>query len=300
MLKIAVSSRALFNVEDGDKVFRQEGQEAFDEYMRSKEDTPLRPGAAFGLVRKLLGLNARLPQPLVKVALMSRNSPDAGMRVANSIEHYGLDISQAVFSKGADRFRYAAAVGAHLFLSANPSEVASALEFGLAAACVQPQDSSVALDDDVVRIAFDGDSVLFSHESDEVFRAHGLERFQEHEISNARVPLTPGPFKTVLEALHRVQVALNDRENPRLRICLATARGRKVYARVVHTFRSWGIYVDEALFCDGEEKGPLLKAFGADIFFDDSPRNIESAQKHSVPSGHVPNGNGVALGHPAH
>lgn len=301
-LKVAVSSRALFHIEDGDEIFRNQGQEAFDAYMRSKEDTPLRPGAAFSLVKKLIRLNHLLPAGqggTVKVVLMSRNSPDAGLRVANSIEHYGLDINQAVFSKGADRFRYAKEAGAQLFLSANPEEVRNSIKSGLTAACVRPSASEEP-SDDVLRIAFDGDAVIFSDESDQVYQQSGLEGFQAHEIKNAKTPLLPGPLEPVFKALNFIQKSLGDHQDT-LRIGLVTARGRKAYPRVVHTFRAWGLSVDEAFFCDGENKGPFLKAFGADVFFDDSSRNIENAHSHGVPSGHVPNTNGtIAIGGTTH
>ena len=294
MLTIAVSSRSLFHIEDGNKIFEEQGQEAFNDYMRSKENVPLRPGAAFPLVRKLLALNTtRSPQPRdrVDVVLLSRNSPDAGMRVMNSIEHYGLDIERAAFSQGGDRFRYARAMGAHLFLSANPSDVRMAVEHGIAAATMLPVECADHSHDHEVRIAFDGDSVLFDSEADDCYRAEGLEAFRKHEVEKANIPLGDGPFKKFLSALHALQKEFPAESSP-IKVGLVTARGMPSHARVLNTLRHWGIHLDEAIFCGGLPKGPLLEAFGADIFFDDTQKNIDSAVSCNVPSGHVPYGHG--------
>lgn len=297
MLTIAVSSRSLFHIEDGNKIFEEQGQLAFDEYMRSKETVPLRPGAAFPLVRKLLAMNTtRFPErrDRVEVVLLSRNSPDAGMRVMNSIAHYGLDIERAVFSQGADRFRYAKAMGAQLFLSANSGDVRSALEHGMAAATMLPRECDEHEDSNEVRIAFDGDSVLFDSEADECYQEHGLEVFRQQEMAKAHVPLGDGPMKAFLQELYALQKQFPVGESP-LRVALVTARGMPSHARVLNTLRHWGIHIDEAVFCGGACKGPILQAFGADVFFDDTHKNIDSALSCDVPSGHVPFGNGQGI-----
>lgn len=294
MLTIAVSTRALFHIEDGNTIFEEQGQAAFNSYMRSKEDTPLRKGIAFSLVRKLLALNklSTNGSRLVDVVMLSRNSPDAGMRVMNSVHHYGLDIERAVFSQGADRFKYAKALKAHLFLSTTPSDVKKAVDRGLAAATMLPAATDSDDADQEVRLAFDGDSVLFSSEADDCYRENGLQAFRDSEVKNANIPLGAGPFKEFLEEICKVQALLPE-ENPPLRIALVTARGMPAHARVLHTLRSWNIRVDEGIFAAGCPKGPLLEAYGADIFFDDTQRNIESARDCQIVSGHVPFG----LGH---
>lgn len=294
MLTIAVSSRSLFHIEDGNRIFEEEGQEAFNEYMRSKEDVPLRPGAAFHLVRKLLALNTvRSPAPRdrVEVVLLSRNSPDAGMRVMNSIQHYGLDIERAGFSQGSDRFRYAKALGAQLFLSASPTDVRNAIEHGLAAATMVTLEREEDPDDHEVRIAFDGDSVLFDSEADDCYRANGLGAFRQHEMDKAHLPLGDGPFMPFLLELHALQKLYPAEQSP-VKVALVTARGMPSHARVLKTLRAKGIHIDEAIFCGGVPKGPLLKAFGADVFFDDTQKNIDSAVDCDIPSGHVPYGGG--------
>lgn len=297
MLRIAVSSRSLFLLEDGHKIYESEGQEAFNEYMRAKEDIPLRPGAAFPLVKKLLAIN-KIDNPTnqkrVSVVLLSRNSPDAGMRVMNSVEHYGLDLEQAVFSQGTDRFRYVKAFQVHLFLSANQADAKNAIDRGIAAATMLPVERDHEGYDTTVRIAFDGDSVLFSSEADDTYHNHGLDAFRESEVANARIPLGQGPFMKLLCELHELQKQFPPEQAP-IKVGLVTARGMPAHARVIHTLRSWGIRVDEAIFAGGAPKGPLLDAFGADIFFDDTLKNIDSAREYHIASGHVPFGRGAGI-----
>lgn len=297
MLKIAVSSRAIFHLEDSHKIYEEQGQDAFNEYMRSKELVPLKKGAAFSLVRKLLQLNSgkRENRDRVEVVLLSRNSPDAGMRVMNSIEHYDLDIEKAAFSQGADRFRYAQALGAHLFLSASAVDVKNALDKGLAAATLFPREGEDDETDNSVRIAFDGDSVLFNSEADECYRANGLDAFRKNEVEKANIPLGDGPFKQLLAEILEIQKSFPCVEDSPLKVALVTARGLPAHARVIHTLRSWGLRLDECIFAAGCDKGPLLEAFGADIFFDDTQRNIESAKDYKIPAGHVPYGSGHGI-----
>lgn len=295
MLIIAVSSRALFHIEDGNNIFEEQGQEAFDAYMRSKENMPLRPGTAFKLVKKLLALNTTTfpeKRDRVEIVLLSRNSPDAGLRVMNSIAHYGLDIERAAFCQGGDRFKYAKALGAQLFLSANPGDVEAAMSNGLAAATMLPKETDEDTADNEVRIAFDGDSVLFSDEADETYRKQGLQAFRDSELAQVDKPLGDGPFRPLLEELHKLQKSFADKENDPIRVALVTARGMPAHGRVIKTLRSWGVEVDEIIFAGGAPKGPLLRAFGADIFFDDTKRNIESAESCDIASGHVPYGCG--------
>jgi len=298
ILTVAVSSRALFHIEDGHQIFETQGQAAFDEYMRSKETTPLRPGSAFPLIRKLLGLNPKDGPRLVDVVMLSRNSPDAGVRIMNSVDHYQLNIEGAIFSKGRDRFRYATALGAQLFLSANPGDVKLALEHGIAAATILPTERRADLEDGIVRIAFDGDAVLFSAEADECYQAHGLAEFKRSETEKADIPLGAGPFKPVLESLHMLQRELQKRfpdDACPLKMALLTARGLQNHHRPIRTLRSWGITLDEVLFAAGRPKGPLLRAYGADFFVDDTQKNIASAVDCDIPSGHVPFGNGQGI-----
>lgn len=284
---VAISSRALFDLDESHRIFETEGKEAFCRYQVEHEDETLPPGVAFTLVKKLLALNAVLPEPTVEVILLSRNSADTGLRVFNSIRQHGLAISRAAFTGGQSPFGYIAAFGADLFLSANAEDVALALEAGHAAATILASHKA-ANESEQLRIAFDGDAVLFSDEAERVYRAGGLAAFTEYETAEARNPLSGGPFKAFLASLHHIQTLFGPDQSP-IRTALVTARGAPAHERVVRTLRAWDIRIDEALFLGGMEKGPFLRAFGADIFFDDQRRHCDSACLH-VATGHVPHG----------
>lgn len=304
MLTLAVSSRSLFHMETANKFFMNGGQDEFDAHMRETEADPLPPGVAFSLVRKLLNLNTksaqksgrRHHQDRVEVVMLSKNSPDAGMRIANSIQHHGLEIERAVFTKGGNRLQYAKAFGVDLFLCANEAEATLAIQSGIAAAIITPGAAEQFEGDGTVRIVFDGDSVLFSDEADLVFREHGLEEFTRTESAKASTPLPAGPFKRLLEKLHDLRsdlTASDAGEGKRgIHIGLVTARGMPAHGRVINTLRSWGLPVDEAVFAGGAPKGPLLDAMGADFFFDDTGRHIESAALSNVAAARVPFGAG--------
>jgi len=293
-LVIAISSRALFDLEESHALFETQGVDVYADFQRRREDEVLAPGIAFSLVRKLLALNEDAPAeaPRVEVILLSRNSSDTGLRVFNSIQHHGLDIRRATFTSGAPTWPYVKPFGAHLFLSANPESVRRALEHGIAAATLLPAPPAVPAAGDApsdqIRIAFDGDAVLFGDESERISREGGLEAFARHERERAHEPLSGGPFRAFLDALHRLQAAYPVERCP-IRTALVTARSAPAHERVIRTLREWGIRLDEALFLGGRSKGPFLQAFGADIFFDDSQHNIDSAREH-VAAGHVPHG----------
>jgi 5'-nucleotidase len=289
-LIVAISSRTLFDMEDSHALFEREGIDAYADFQRAHEDDLLAPGVAFPLVRKLLALNEGAPPeaPRVEVILISRNSADSGLRIFNSIAHHGLSIKRAAFSNGAPPFPYIRPFGADLFLSANAEDVRNALVAGVAAATLLPSRAPQQRHDQL-RIAFDGDAVIFDDEGERVSREGGLAAFAEHERSHAGEPLSGGPFRGFLDALHRLQEAFPTGQNAPIRTALVTARSVPAHERVIRTLRDWGIRLDEALFLGGRAKGPFLEAFGADIFFDDSEHNIVSARDH-VAAGHVPHG----------
>ncbi len=287
-MKIAISSRALFDLEDSHRVFQEKGVDAYCQYQIEHENEPLEPGVAYPLVKKLLALNEFLTDSTkVEVVLISRNSADTGLRVFNSINHFNLDISRAAFSGGESPYRYIQPFETNLFLSADPLDVASALELGIAAATILPSRTGEIVHDQL-RIAFDGDAVLFSDEAERVFRERGLEEFSNQERQSARTPLLGGPFKKVLSALHRLQVEFPS-DNPPIRTALVTARAAPAHERVIRTLRAWNIRIDEAVFLGGLPKGKFLETFGADIFFDDQRGHCDSSREH-VPTGHVPHG----------
>lgn len=271
-------------------MFENDGVEAYCQYQIAHEDDPLDPGVAFPLAKKLLSLNERLGEDgKVELILLSRNSSDTGLRIFNSIRHCGLDITRAAFTGGCSPYRYVSAFGADLFLSADPGDVRMALEAGCAAATILPLQRRLSTsDEEQLRIAFDGDAVLFSDEAERVYRAHGLEVFNAKEKASAHEPLPSGPFKGFLVALHQIQSLFSAEDSP-LRTALITSRGAPSHERVVRTLRAWGIRIDEALFLGGLTKGPFLQAFDADIFFDDQEVHCDAA-RGLVATGHVPHG----------
>ena len=287
-LVIAISSRALFNLDDSHQVYESDGLQAYSEYQVAREEEPLEPGEAFPLVHKLLRLNERLGEDSrVEVVLLSRNSADTGLRVFNSIQHYKLDISRAAFCGGESPWRYINAFGCQLFLSNEAEDVRYALECGVAAATLVSSKGGGS-DSDLLRFAFDGDAVLFSDEAERVYKSEGLEAFTASEKAAAREPLGGGPFKPFLSALHRLQQAFPASEAP-IRTALVTARSAPAHERVIRTLRAWNIRIDESIFLGGLNKTDFLKAYQADVFFDDQPIHCESASPH-IATGHVPHG----------
>lgn len=289
---ITVSSRALFDLEESHKIFQEQGMGAFVKHQLEHEDDLLAPGPAFGLVKKLCEINKKLPPGArpVEVILLSRNSPETGLRVFNTIEKMGLPIERAVFTSGRPTSTYIDAIGAQLFLSSNPIEVGKALNAGIGAAnLVAPRKALDASTNERVHIAFDGDAVLFSDEAERVHYSGQLPAFHRHEVEHAHRPLPPGPMKPFLDFIHQIQELFPNPDECPIRTALVTARAAPAHKRAILTLRDWGIRVDEGMFLGGRAKAPFLKAFGADLFLDDSQQNIENAMDH-VPSGHVPSG----------
>ncbi|GLU41210.1 MULTISPECIES: 5'-nucleotidase [Pseudomonas] len=286
-LVVAISSRALFDLDESHRIYESEGVEAYRQYQIAHEDEVLQPGDAFALVQKLLGLNEMLGRQLVEVVLVSRNSADTGLRVFNSIQQHGLGISRAAFVGGRSPYPYLAAFGCHLFLSTHVEDVRSALENGFAAATILSAGARRETAGEL-RFAFDGDAVLFSDEAERVFQQGGLEAFQTREQASAREPLGGGPFKPFLAALNRVQQAFPQESCP-IRTALVTARSAPAHERVIRTLREWDIRLDESLFLGGLDKSAFLEAFSADVFFDDQPGHCERARE-VVATGHVPHG----------
>lgn len=288
-LVIAISSRALFNLDASHQVYQQQGLEAYQQYQIAHEDEILSPGEAFPMVEKLLRINQRLAgESRVEVILLSRNSADTGLRVFNSIQHYQLNISRAAFCSGESPYRYVAAFGCHLFLSTEPDDVRHALEQGVAAATLIPGNDRTLRDSEQLKFAFDGDAVLFSDESERIFQQQGLAAFTENEKTAARQPMNAGPFTAFLRALHSLQSEFPAEQSP-IRTALVTARSAPAHERVVRTLRDWNIRIDESLFLGGLDKSAFLRAYGADVFFDDQPGHCNSASQH-VATGHVPHG----------
>ncbi len=287
-LVVAISSRALFNFEEENKVFDESGDRAYMELQLQRLEECARQGVAFPLVQKLLAFNT--PEVhRVEVVILSKNDPVSGLRVFRSAKQAGLKLERGVFTRGRNAYRYLEALQANLFLSANEEDVRGALDARFPAARVIPESAREAgRHAGEVRIAFDGDAVLFSDEAEQVYQRDGLDAFQRHEIEHALRPLPPGPFKPLLEALHKLQNAGAD-VPMRVRTALVTARSAPAHERAVRTLMDWNIGVDEAMFLGGLDKSAFLAAFQPDIYFDDQRSHVESAQK-LVATGHVPFG----------
>lgn len=286
-LVVAISSRALFDFEEENQVFEQNDDRAYMELQRQRLNVPAKPGVAFSLVQKLLAFN-ETPSQRVEVVILSRNDPVSGMRVFRSAQHYGLSIQRGNFTRGEAPWRYLKPLHANLFLSTHLSDVRAALAAGVPAAQVYPHSAHASnAHPNEVRIAFDGDAVLFSDEAEQVYQSGGLSAFQQHEQDKVAQPLPDGPFKPLLEALHKLQQAQID--HIRIRTALVTARSAPAHERAILTLMNWNIDVDEAMFLGGLDKGEFLREFEPDFFFDDQTGHIESAARH-VPAGHVASG----------
>lgn len=283
-LVVAISSRALFNFEEENRLFEAGDAQAYMQLQLERLSLAAKPGVAFSLVKKLLAFNEP-EHHRVEVVVLSRNDPTSGMRVFRSASSHQLTIERGVFTQGRDPFGYLKPLGAHLFLSANENDVQQALQLGYPAARVAVDSAQAASNHPhEVRIAFDGDAVLFNDESERIFQQKGLQAFQEHEQRLALRPLPAGPFKPLLAALNRLQKA--QCQSMQLRLALVTARSAPAHERAIRTLMHWGIGVDEAMFLGGLPKGEFLQTFEPDFFFDDQLGHIEHASRH-VPSGHV-------------
>jgi 5'-nucleotidase len=286
-LVVAISSRALFDFEEENEVFEQTDDTAYMRLQLERLDIAAKPGVAFSLVKKLLAFNTDVTQK-VEVVILSRNDPVSGLRVMKSAAHYALPIIRCSFTRGEPPWRYLKPLRANLFLSTHLSDVRAALSAGVPAAQVYPQSAHASdAHPCEVRIAFDGDAVLFSDEAERVYHSHGLNAFQQHEMDKVALPLPDGPFKPLLVALHHLQLAASPQM--RIRTALVTARSAPAHERAIRTLMNWNIEVDEAMFLGGLDKGEFLREFEPDFFFDDQTGHIESAARH-VPSGHVASG----------
>lgn len=289
-LVVAISSRALFDLDESNRLFEREGVEVYARYQIEHEEETLSSGVAFPLIRRLLALRyPETQEPVVEIVLVSKNDPNTGLRVLNSIEQHRLHITRAAFTNGRSPYQYLSAFRADLFLSANPEDVRLALANGYASATIYTDLQFTDDESSEIRIAFDGDAVIFSDEAERVYQEHGLAEFVRHEVENSEIPLPPGPFKPFLEALNKVQRSYHDSAEMPIRTALVTARSAPSHKRAIKTLRSWGVRIDEAFFLGGLDKAPILDKFRPHIFFDDQQTYCQSASK-VAPTGHVPSG----------
>lgn len=294
-LVIGVSSRALFDLSKENEIFETCGVDAYSAYQREHEQEILKPGPGFELIKALLKIN-QIPgqEGRVEVIVMSRNSADTSLRVFHAMEHYGLDITRAVLASGASLAPYLNAFRTDLFLSAYEDDVQSAVDSNIAAGIICGDGiHTYNYDKEIeqIRIAFDGDAVLFSDTSEKIYQTQGLEAFEENEKENAGNPLEAGPFAKFLKTISDLQKEFPQEKAP-IRTALVTSRSAPSHERVIRTLRAWGVRIDEAFFLGGIEKREILRAFGAHIFFDDQAVHTTPASE-VVPSARVPYKHGV-------
>lgn len=289
---IGVSSRTLFDMTVENEIFETQGLEAYRKYQTEHERDILKPGPGFQLIKGLLQLNERKSRAdLVEVIVMSHNSPDTALRIFNTVAHYGLAISRFVLVSGASLAPYLTAFHTDLFLSACEEDVQCAIDNGIAAGIIcteynTAQVRRIPTATAQIRIAFDGDAVLFAEESERIFREKGLKAFEENERVHAMEPLAEGPFAQFLRKLSDLQREFAYEDCP-IRTALVTARSAPAHERVLRTIKAWDVRVDEVFFLGGLEKKEILKAFGAQIFFDDQPVHTSGAAEF-VPAARVP------------
>lgn len=298
-LVIGISSRSLFDLEEENRIFEGQELEVYRAYQIEHENEPPKPGTAFHLIEAILKLNEYREEgrpPLVEVIILSRNDAGIGLRIFNAIKSHKLDlhITRAAFTSGASLAPYLEAFSVDLFLSKSEHDVQAAVDVGVAAALIQEPPDGFEPDKDVIRLAFDGDAVLFSDESERIYQKvkaekgneAAVEAFVEHEKENAKKELPEGPFGKLLKTLAKMNGRFTPKERP-VRIALVTARSAPSHERVIRTLRAWNVDIDEAFFLGGLPKEPVLRAFRAHLFFDDQPTHIGPASR-SVPSGQVP------------
>lgn len=297
---IAVSTRVLFRTEKEQEVFEKQGIEEYLRYQIEHENEPFAPGPAFSLVKALEAVNAQLRQlypqseELFDIVLVTYNHAHVGVRYINTINHYNLFIERFCMTGGGSPIGYLKAWQTDLYLSANADKVREALDEGIAAATMFMPEKLTEVSESQLRVAFDGDAVLFSDESERIFKAHGLDKFFEHEKDNEDILLDHGPLKGFLEALGKLQkkfYAKGRRLDCPIRTFLVTARSAASSGiRVLKTLRAWGLEIDEALFMAGAPKGPMLEKIRPHIFFDDQMFHVERAAEMGTIAAHVPYG----------
>ncbi|MBD3790083.1 MAG: 5'-nucleotidase [Campylobacterales bacterium] len=285
-LVIAISSRALFDLEKENQIFNEKGLEAYYDYQLSHENEPLQVGTAYRFIKNFLSINKQFDDKLIEVIILSRNNAATGLRIGRSIEHYKLDIERTGWTAGTPVARYLEAFKVDLFLSAHSEDVQDAVNSGVAAATILPHTPVNQNDSTMVKIAFDGDAVIFGDESEKIYQEQGLESFLEHERQNAKQPLSKGPFFKFLKVVSSIQDRFPMERSP-IRTALITARNFSTHERVLRTLDAWGVRVDEAFFQGGVQKYEVVKAFGADIFFDDQDAHLQYTAK-DTPSAKVP------------
>ena len=296
VLVVGVSSRALFDLEEANAVYETQGLDAYVRYQVDRADDVLKPGAGFPLIQAILNLNKQTGgRRVAEVVITSRNSPQTSLRMFNSISHYGLDIQHAALSGGASIAPYLHAFNVDLFLSASEADVQAANCADVAAGLIFAKPANLGEHVDPIRIGFDADAVIFSGESERLYREQGLEAFLAHEKDNARRPLPEGPFAKLLRTLSTLQSDASFVKPP-IRLAVITARNMPAHERVIRTLLAWDVRIDEAFFMGSIPKTRILAAFQPHIFFDDQDTHCRPAAE-LVPTARVSIAQAAAANH---
>ncbi|MEU6848469.1 5'-nucleotidase [Actinacidiphila alni] len=296
-LVVGIASSALFDLAESDKVFRDQGEEAYRDYQEQHLDETLAPGVAFPFIKRLLSLNdlGAADDPLVEVIVLSRNDPDTGLRVMRSVQAHGLPITRAIFQQGRAPYRYMPVLNMSLFLSANERDVREAVAAGLPAGRVLGPAPQPDEHDNDLRIAFDFDGVLATDASERVYQTGGIEEFRNHELALAGIPHDAGPLKEFLAGVNRIQRREEQqrRTDPgyrlRVHVSIVTARNSPAHERAVRSLKQWGVRVNDAFFLGGIDKGKIMEVLKPHIFFDDQQIHLDSTAR-TTPSVHIPIG----------
>jgi 5'-nucleotidase len=296
-LVIGIASSALFDLTESHLIYETEGIDAYRIHQEKNIDNPFPMGVAFPFIRRFLSINkAFLKQLPVEVVLLSRNSPETGLRVFRSIKYYDLDITRAGFMTGRSPHEYLPAFNASLFLSANEDDVREAIDKNYPAGVVLPSKVYDDEHDTELRIAFDFDGVIADDGSEVVYKKNNnLSEFEAHEAEKKTIPHQPGPLADLFKKLSFMQkleekLRREDSSYKKiLRIAIITARNAPSHERVVTTLKSWGVSADESFFLGGMEKSRILTILKPHMFFDDQRSHLQSPAG-DIPMVHIPFG----------
>ncbi|WP_201597270.1 5'-nucleotidase [Psychrobacter fulvigenes] len=306
-LIVAISATALFDLSESENYLLQLLQQRpdsaikeFRDYMAEREDDPLAIGAGYPLIQALLNLNKYcnecpdkeldIEAPLVEVVIVSKSSPDTGIQVLNAIREYKLNISRSAFISGSLVAPYIADFEVDLFLTTNREDAQQVADANICACAILDATpvNTYELDTEQLRIAFDGDAVLFDDSGELLYKQEGLDAFHAREAQMHDLPIEKGPYAELLIKLSNLQERLPARlQHSPIQIALVTARNAPADLRAIKTLREWGVDVDMAFFLGGLEKTAVLKTFAPHIFFDDSIKHIDAARSF-VPTALVP------------
>lgn len=294
-LVIAVSSSALFDLSESNKIFEDNGAQEYKKFQEENIDKVLGKGVAFPFIKRFLNINKYFPdEEPVEVVLLSKNSATTGKRVFRSIKHYDLNITRAAFMEGKAPFEYIPAFNSSLFLSANEKDIKDAISLKFPAGIVLPGEVVDDLDEEL-RIAFDFDGVIADDEAETVNKKENLEKFYNHENIKSHIPHNQGPlgdlFKklAVLQELENKKVEKDADYKRVIRISIVTARNAPAHERVITTLEHWGVDPNEVFFLGGMQKDRVLSIMKPHIFFDDQITHLET-NTQNIPMVHIPFG----------